>query len=696
MAEKSGADYEKELRSANDYARNLAKEFMELDGISESTRKKMAAMSLEMKGQADIGDQLNTLIAQRQKFIEDEIAAGHTISKAALGRLDSEIKLLEKAKTQKDLQEELKDNLKDSVGLNNEFVKALTKGGIVALGLLVLAKVVTFFTDAVKRGIELNKTLGLNVKNAAVFEGNLQRARLSVDGMKHGMDALTKSAEELVKQTGNINLSPDLIANATEISGLLGDDTLGVSLTRSIENAGVNSGELADKVKDMANALGVDATSGMEMLASNQGILNSMTEEQMLNRAKEGLMIKKMGLDVKKMNDLASERLDIESSLRAEMKLQMFSGQQLNMQALREAKARGDAAGIAMETKKLIDTLGPAYESNAQLQRIIADETGFTKDEIQNVLNATEEQKKLDEELLELRKQMPEATLEDLDAQKQQEAQTASTISTIGQWALGLGAVAGAYLLIKKYGSGLGKMMGGKGGNPIANFIKGFGNKEVLMGAAAMLLVAASLFVFGKAVQQFMDVKLADVALAVASMFALVGALALLGTIMSSPIGAGVLIGAAAMLVVAGAMYVLGKAIQEIAVGFGMMGELTTQLTALVMIAPGLIALAGVFAILGASMIPLAMGLALITPLLPTLMILGVFLPMIAGALGLGGGDSDSSAGGGQKSDPLLDEIKGLRNDIQSQPIQIVIDDKVVSTMNKKNVRMQSYRDQLK
>ena len=53
-------------------------------------------------------------------------------------------------------------------------------------------------------------------------------------------------------------------------------------------------------------------------------------------------------------------------------------------------------------------------------------------------------------------------------------------------------------------------------------------------------------------------------------------------------------------------------------------------------------------------------------------MILGVFLPMIAGALGLGGGDSDSSAGGGQKSDPLLDEIKGLRNDIQSQPIQIV------------------------
>ena len=94
-------------------------------------------------------------------------------------------------------------------------------------------------------------------------------------------------------------------------------------------------------------------------------------------------------------------------------------------------------------------------------------------------------------------------------------------------------------------------------------------------------------------------------------------------------------------------------------------------------------------------MIPLAIGLALITPLLPTLMILGVFLPMIANALGLGGGES-GGAGGGSSSDPLLEEIKGLRSDIQSQPIQIVIDDKVVSTMNKKNVRMQGYRDQMK
>jgi hypothetical protein len=98
------------------------------------------------------------------------------------------------------------------------------------------------------------------------------------------------------------------------------------------------------------------------------------------------------------------------------------------------------------------------------------------------------------------------------------------------------------------------------------------------------------------------------------------------------------------------------------------------------------------------SLIGLSIGLAAVTLFLPTLLILAAALPLITGALGLGGGSSEeSSSGGGKKdSDPLLEEIRGLRADIQGQPIQIVINDKVVTEMNKKNTRMQGYRDQMK
>jgi hypothetical protein len=302
---------------------------------------------------------------------------------------------------------------------------------------------------------------------------------------------------------------------------------------------------------------------------------------------------------------------------------------------------------------------------------------------------------------------------------------------------------------------------GGGGGGGIMDSISKIDMGAVLKGAAAMVIVAAAVWVFGKAVQEFMKVSWEAVGMAVVSMLALVAAVALLGLIMSSGVGAiAIIAGAAAMVIVAAAMLVLGIAIQEIAKGFGMMGELTESLTglitispmliplvyilgslgavmaifgigllvatpgilafgmavmvmaaavpaismmatglgALVQIAPGLIALAGAFGLLGLSMLPLALGLALLTPFLGTVLVLGLMLPLIASAMGIGGDSSDtsSSSANGGSSDPLLEEIQGLRRDIQSQPIQIVIDDKVISTMNKKNTRMQGYRDQLK
>jgi hypothetical protein len=164
---------------------------------------------------------------------------------------------------------------------------------------------------------------------------------------------------------------------------------------------------------------------------------------------------------------------------------------------------------------------------------------------------------------------------------------------------------------------------------------------------------------------------------------------------MMSGVGAvAIIAGAAAMLVIASALFVLGKAIQEIATGFGMMGELTTQLTALVMIAPGLMALAGIFGMLGIGLVGMSVGLAAVTLFLPTLLLLAATLPLISSAFGMDGGDSGAQGGGGNTSDPLLEEIKGLRADIQSQPIVIKVNDKLVTEMSRANSRMETVRRQ--
>ena len=59
-------------------------------------------------------------------------------------------------------------------------------------------------------------------------------------------------------------------------------------------------------------------------------------------------------------------------------------------------------------------------------------------------------------------------------------------------------------------------------------------------------------------------------------------------------------------------------------------------------------------------------------------------LTTLANAFGLGGGDSsESSSGGGSSDGSLIEEVKGLRADLQSQPIQIVIDNKVISEITR-------------
>ena len=76
----------------------------------------------------------------------------------------------------------------------------------------------------------------------------------------------------------------------------------------------------------------------------------------------------------------------------------------------------------------------------------------------------------------------------------------------------------------------------------------------------------------------------------------------------------------------------------------------------------------------------------------PAMVAVGVFTAAMS-VLGAGG-DSEAGGGGGNTGDPLLEEIKGLRADIQSQPIVIKVNDKMVTEMSRANSRMETVRRQ--
>ena len=188
----------------------------------------------------------------------------------------------------------------------------------------------------------------------------------------------------------------------------------------------------------------------------------------------------------------------------------------------------------------------------------------------------------------------------------------------------------------------------GTSGKGSTGFMKSLGKidmKKVLMGAAAMLIVAAAVFVFGKAVQEFSEVSWGDIGKAVVGMLALVGAVAILGMIMSSGVGAvAIIAGAAAMLIVAAAVYVLGKAIQEMAKGFSMMGEIGETISELAGLGPAFFMIAAGFAAMGLGLLPFAFGLAAITPFLPSLIALAAMGAVLGTVFSIFSGDSDEES----------------------------------------------------
>jgi len=102
-------------------------------------------------------------------------------------------------------------------------------------------------------------------------------------------------------------------------------------------------------------------------------------------------------------------------------------------------------------------------------------------------------------------------------------------------------------------------------GDAIASFFKSLGKisfAEILKGALVMGVLAGTLFLLGKALNTFADVSWDDIGKAAVAMVGLGAAMALLG--------AGIELiapGAVALALMAGALYLFGKALQEVAEG---------------------------------------------------------------------------------------------------------------------------------
>jgi hypothetical protein len=491
-------DNEKEMLEYNKSLSAELSKILETKGkigkLTEDESLDYAIIMDKLKGSKNLGEQITKLTQERNTYISEQVQLGNDISDQLIEQFDTELKLLEKKKELKDLEEQRKEIGKDlakdlgsAVGVSGELVDAIMKMSVAAVGLVILKEIASFIGDAVKRMKDLAKETGASASQAMALEGSIKGAQMSLNPFVYSFEEVAASAKALREETGQINPPASLLADITEVNALLSDPKAATSLTRTLQNAGIDAGDLANEVKEIGQSLGQDAGPAMEYFADNQALVRTLTKDQLKQRATEVIQLKKMGIDMKKMKDLASESLDIEKSMKDEMKLRMITGKAISFDGIRAAQASGDALAMAREQKALIDSVGPSLGSNLQLQRQISDATGLSVEEMMNMQNATAEAVNSGQEL---------------------DSGPSDALGTLGTVVTVLAAIAAGGLVVYGILLLMGKLptpkflQSKKGSNPIANFIGKFGSTDVLKGAAAMLLVAASMFVMAMAISK--------------------------------------------------------------------------------------------------------------------------------------------------------------------------------------------------
>jgi hypothetical protein len=672
-------------------------------------------------------------------------------------------------KTQKDFlgkQIAVYDGIKDTIGGILETASLLTSNFKGALGAAIIGV-----------GFGLDKW-GKSVRS---FGGYVDSAQISTFALGFAFKDAEETAKGLSKEFGGLKdvsfttqLNTNLMATNMGISGAEAANVVG-NFARMNDGSASTAMDMAATTKALGKAAGVPIDSLMKDVAGSTKAFAEYGKNGGLNMSIAAVAAAKMGVSMDSMAKVSDSLLDFETSINNEMELGAMMGKQLNLDRARGLAYEGNMTGAVKETLNQLGGIDAFNKMDIFQKRKAAELLGLSVDEFQKMAANSDKISENGEASVSKWSTFWEGTTAFVTGPLAGMAKTfGSSLIAMGQMSpmlkdmgINMGGMAKqAFEWVKNLikGKAIAKVtdsvsgkatdaikdkatsavkdkMGGiaqdkiKGGatpDPDkANKMGKINGPALIQAAAAMLIMAAALWVFAKAAQEFSGkIDWGNVFIGIAAMAALGGVAALL-----SLAGPMILVGAAALLIASAAFYVFGLASQQVAIGMNMLGPALGIFAAgmvafaaapYIQFAIGMAAVAASMLVLGAAspfMMMAGAGLNLVggalntlAPTIPMIVeqmaalsqisflpILGLAgsLTMLAGALAMvamggllalpilmalnglsfltGGGEG----GGGGKTDStaeLISEIKGLRADLNAGKISVHMDGQKVTS----------------
>ena len=228
---------------------------------------------------------------------------------------------------------------------------------------------------------KLQQITGQNSMNIAGMNGRLAT---SVDFLE--------VAAELTALTGmnaqNI-FSPDVLAGAAELKNTMGlsADAAG-GLAMIAQTTGGNIDATTDAIVDQTSAFNKANRSAVsqgqvlrDVAHASDGIKASFAGMPGA-LAEAAAAARRMGMDLVKVDQIASSLMDFESSIEAELEAQLLTGKNINMAKARELALNNDLAGLSKELFKNSSSIAEFGKMNRIQQEAQAKALGMTRDEL--------------------------------------------------------------------------------------------------------------------------------------------------------------------------------------------------------------------------------------------------------------------------------------------------------------------------
>jgi hypothetical protein len=277
-----------------------------------------------------------------------------------------------------------------------------------------------------KASVETGKALGYSASEANRVQSNFNSIARSTSDVNINSKSLNEAFTQLVQSTGFISeFSKDTLRTQIMLTrqfGLTGEEA------SRIYELSVLTGKSSSQVNDeMVGAyvatrnqlkVGVPFKATIAAAAKVSGQLAANLQNNPALITKAVVQATALGTTLEQTASQAEKLLDFSSSIESELKAELLTGKQLNLERARAAALAGDQITLAQELNKNVGSLEDFQKMNVLQQKSLAEAVGLTADQLAEQLKKQQLANETGKSLTQITKE------EALEAQKRQDIQS--------------------------------------------------------------------------------------------------------------------------------------------------------------------------------------------------------------------------------------------------------------------------------